>query len=653
MPGRLEWQAAQWQRWIEKYPRETVLHRRYYLLFRDDIPEKVEAIRRQYLKRADENPKDVLAVYMAGLVLEGINTPEAIATLERGVKLDPSFGWNYLTLAYLYGRGKFQDRSKAAENMAAYVNACPQNIESFSLGMINQYGAKETLQLAAPAIRERLNKETNPKVLQTFADLWGLEFKSAPVSDHSKLRELVRADLARLSTLNPKPDAEWLAFLVTGMKQSGAAKEVPAIEERIVREFPASDQAFRIVMQRWNEAYAYPKAADTPEAWQAYTSKHVAAVEQWIQQFPDEEPNLADMLLRDAAESAKPDRGRIRELGDRLIRVLDVRYGAQPAVQVQVAWLYLRHQIDPLRAVELLESARPLILKDRTAQLQRDTLSESDRREVTSWLDDTELTWACALATAYRRTGMGSKAAPLQALAAAVEPAKPELKAQRFAALAEIAAAQGKYTDALALYRAALESRPKAPPPVRGRPDDALLEQAHEIWTLSGGSNELWTMWSKLTERSTREITNSRWEQPRKALPQFELSDLGGRTWTLKALEGKTLLITIWATWCGPCIAELPHFQMLYEQTKDRTDVALLTLNVDDEVGLVEPFVKGKNYSFPVLLAGSYVNRVVDTLGIPQNWIVDKTGIWQWQQLGYDGDPDWERGMLEKIGATR
>ena len=81
---------------------------------------------------------------------------------------------------------------------------------------------------------------------------------------------------------------------------------------------------------------------------------------------------------------------------------------------------------------------------------------------------------------------------------------------------------------------------------------------------------------------------------------------MNGKTWSLKKLEGKTLLINLWATWCGPCRAELPHFQKLYERTKDRSDLALFTFNIDEELGLVEPFLKEHNYTFPVAPAYSF-----------------------------------------------
>ena len=95
--------------------------------------------------------------------------------------------------------------------------------------------------------------------------------------------------------------------------------------------------------------------------------------------------------------------------------------------------------------------------------------------------------------------------------------------------------------------------------------------------------------------------------KPTKTLPLFELADLSGKTWRLKSLEGRAVLINVWATWCGPCQLELPKLEKLYRRTKDRTDVQILTLTIDEDVGLVAPFMKEKGYTFPVLPAYSFV----------------------------------------------
>ena len=145
-----------------------------------------------------------------------------------------------------------------------------------------------------------------------------------------------------------------------------------------------------------------------------------------------------------------------------------------------------------------------------------------------------------------------------------------------------------------------------------------------------------------------------RWETPKKPLPAFELSDLSGKTWKLKQLEGKALLINLWATWCGPCRAELPHFQKLYEQTKDRADVQVLTFNIDEEAGLVEPYMKQHGYTFPVLMAYQLVHNLLDDFGIPENWLVDPKGVWKATQVGFDStDTDWVNTMIKKLESVR
>jgi thiol-disulfide isomerase/thioredoxin len=142
-------------------------------------------------------------------------------------------------------------------------------------------------------------------------------------------------------------------------------------------------------------------------------------------------------------------------------------------------------------------------------------------------------------------------------------------------------------------------------------------------------------------------------EKPKKEIAVFELADLSGKTWRLKELGGKTVLINLWATWCGPCNAELPQLQKFYEKVKDRSDIQVLTFNLDEDLGLVAPYLKDKGYTFPVLPAFSVVVNLLDGFAIPQNWIVDPKGTWRWSQIGYGGgtDADFRQEMLQKLDS--
>jgi len=140
-----------------------------------------------------------------------------------------------------------------------------------------------------------------------------------------------------------------------------------------------------------------------------------------------------------------------------------------------------------------------------------------------------------------------------------------------------------------------------------------------------------------------------RWDKPKNPLPSFALPDLEGKTWKLADLSGKVVMINIWATWCGPCRAEHPEFQKLVNQWKDRKDVVLLSLNVDDAVGLVAPYMKQNGYTFPVLVAKDLVETVAADLIIPQNWFVSRSGKLEAVQVGFGASAEWTKTVTSKV----
>jgi hypothetical protein len=97
----------------------------------------------------------------------------------------------------------------------------------------------------------------------------------------------------------------------------------------------------------------------------------------------------------------------------------------------------------------------------------------------------------------------------------------------------------------------------------------------------------------------------------------------------------------------------LPQLEKLYEQAKGRSDIQILTFNIDEDEGLVAPYMKEKGYTFPVLPAFSYTVNLLDGYAIPQNWVVDPKGSWQWTQIGYGSSNNWSQDMIEKLDAAR
>jgi thiol-disulfide isomerase/thioredoxin len=144
------------------------------------------------------------------------------------------------------------------------------------------------------------------------------------------------------------------------------------------------------------------------------------------------------------------------------------------------------------------------------------------------------------------------------------------------------------------------------------------------------------------------------WTSLDKPLPDFKMADAASKTWQLADLKGKVTLINLWATWCGPCKAELPYLQKLFNKVRERKDLRVLTLNTDDNLGLILPFLEENKYTFPVLAASAYVNKLIPELSIPRNWIVDANGVLKAERIGFEGGDDrWVDEMIAAMEKAR
>ena len=96
----------------------------------------------------------------------------------------------------------------------------------------------------------------------------------------------------------------------------------------------------------------------------------------------------------------------------------------------------------------------------------------------------------------------------------------------------------------------------------------------------------------------------------------------------------------------------MPRLEKLEERYKDRPEIQFLTLNIDDNPGLIEPFMAERQLTLIVLQAYSYVSDTLKLNAFPQNWIVDAAGVVKLKGVGYDATK-WETGMAEAIGKVK
>jgi len=107
--------------------------------------------------------------------------------------------------------------------------------------------------------------------------------------------------------------------------------------------------------------------------------------------------------------------------------------------------------------------------------------------------------------------------------------------------------------------------------------------------------------------------------------PDFILKDLSDRTWTFAELRGKVVLVNFWATWCPPCRKEMPDLETLFQRFSSKGLVVLAIS--DEETAKVEPFIRERKLSFPVLLdPGRKANEMFVVEGIPKSFVYDREG---------------------------
>ncbi len=112
------------------------------------------------------------------------------------------------------------------------------------------------------------------------------------------------------------------------------------------------------------------------------------------------------------------------------------------------------------------------------------------------------------------------------------------------------------------------------------------------------------------------------WEKVDRSSIKFSIEDLAGVKLTEKALEGKVVVVDFWATWCGPCVQELPELARFAQNIKGRKDVAFLSFSVDDDKADVVRFFKDRKEKFPVYMASSLSDRM-DVIIFPTKLIID------------------------------
>lgn len=148
----------------------------------------------------------------------------------------------------------------------------------------------------------------------------------------------------------------------------------------------------------------------------------------------------------------------------------------------------------------------------------------------------------------------------------------------------------------------------------------------------------------KITEARNQEMENGILANTTKADLNFKLLDKDGNVISLTDMKGKVIFINMWATWCAPCLAEMPSINKLYKEMGD--EVVFVMLSLDDDFETAKAFDVRKRYNFPIYSLASNMPEMYDSSTIPTTYIVDAQGN---LVLTHSGMADYNSAKFKKF----
>ena len=247
---------------LQQHPDDLFVH----LEARDTIYSTMDRVSLvdRYQRLSQANPKSSQYKFLYARALVGRDTPRAMELLREVEAADPTYAWPYLEFAEIHAGRKYVDLSQFREELVKFFDLCPSSLDWSAWSLLVDRGTPEMSARYAHVLRERLLTESDHYIQRYYWKLlWNLEFKAAPVTEHARLRERIKADLARLEKAPGAADGKWLAFLSAGYGIAEDPGNVKRIEEQLLAKYPDSQEAKSIVDERWWKEHPWP--GDSPD----------------------------------------------------------------------------------------------------------------------------------------------------------------------------------------------------------------------------------------------------------------------------------------------------------------------------------------------------------------------------------------------------
>ncbi len=467
---------------------------------------------------------------------------------------------------------------------------------------------------ALQALKEEL--KLYPENFAAKLTSWRIELDEA--EDPEPLKKEIKKELDQLVAQHGQKK-EWIPMLANGYQLIGEKQKAEELQAKAIALDPTSRQAEMMRVQKLMQT-------KDPE-------ERKGLAEQFIKDFPKSQmASMAHSVLFDYF-SKKGDTEKMHEAGEAWLKGSRENLNACNSVAYGYALkgIYLD---DALRyANKAVAAADTFDIKNRPPQM-----SEEDALKMVKGLRgafyDTR-GWV------YFKKGMYKEAEADLKKADELKPNDAELLNH----LAETYEKQNKHKEAMSTYMAVLQTNPKDSVARGGLKRSYVKKNGSE----AGFDDMLTALQSKVKESAVGEASKLP-DRVNKPAPAINAKDLAGKPVTLTLFKGKVLVVNFWATWCGPCVAEFPHFQKLYEKYKNHPKVAFLALSTDrvDTRSEVKPFIEKNKYTFPVAYAAN-TDENYEIQAIPAMFIIDAEGNMQYKEVGFNPNQDYVARMSSFI----
>jgi thiol-disulfide isomerase/thioredoxin len=602
--------------------------------------ERRAELRRRYDRMIERHPRDP-----APRVLRAHLDYDTAARLERAtsaLEIDPSFAWAHrlAAQAILGFRPGPEARDEARPHVEAFSAACPERVED-RLELLDRLGDADLFARETPDLRARIGPAVSR--FANLAQFWNLRLRFAPPAQHEALRAEARADLAVLRALDRTSDREWLWEVNDLAHYAGDDGMVAWVDDTWSRRWPCSREGIDIRLGRIPGLRTMREPFD--EAGPASEGAILPALREIVAQCPDAEAAWWELLTRviDHSPRDEAEVARAASAYERLASIRNLENVAPVLVWEGVELPRVARWIDRIED-ELAVERRHLGERGVAA-------AEADRR-LAERRYRLELLRARIALSGGDGAGADAALARAERLLPALEDPASQDAARARSMLAwwtseldslrgRLAASRGAHEAALDHFRRALAANPELPEPEQA---------ARSSWVALRGGEGGWVEWLEVARAEGRIAVESSISSARRPLPELELPDLAGRIWSRADFSGKTSVLAVWATWCGPCKGEMPLLDRLHDEWRDGGRFQVVTVSVDRSPALVAPYLEREQLDFPVLLSGEDLFRAWDFDSIPRTFVVDPAGTIVAELVGFGSDEaGFERRLRELV----